>query len=144
MQITSSTIGNLYSATLSSRATTPSGNRLTDSSAQSGMDSVTLSNEARALADAEKTATDPAASLGTADDNEITTKAEAAHDVKLERRTEERVALMGMVMQGISMMCHKRSPALMRETLKSFMAQYHDEINDGRQGKTADAVHKGN
>ncbi len=64
--------------------------------------------------------------------------------VKLERRTEERVALMGMVMQGISMMCHKRSPALMRETLKSFMAQYHDEINDGRQGKTADAVHKGN
>ena len=80
MQITSSTIGNLYSATLSSRATTPSGNRLTDSSAQSGMDSVTLSNKARALADAEKTAAAPAASLGTADDNQKTTKAEAAHD----------------------------------------------------------------
>lgn len=55
--------------------------------------------------------------------------------VKLERRTEERVALMNMVLQGISMMSHKRSPALMRETLKSFMAHYKDEINDGRQGK---------
>lgn len=55
--------------------------------------------------------------------------------VKLERRTEQRVVLMNMVMQGISMMCHKRSPGLMRETLNSFMAQYHDEINDkhGRQ-----------
>lgn len=55
--------------------------------------------------------------------------------VKLERRTEERIALMNMVLQGISMMCHKRSPALMRETLRSFMAHYRDEINDGRQGK---------
>ena len=53
--------------------------------------------------------------------------------VKLERRTEERVVLMNMVMQGISMMSHKRSPALIRETLSSFMAHYHDEINDGRR-----------
>ncbi len=50
--------------------------------------------------------------------------------VKLERRTEQRVALMNMVLQGISMMCKKRSPTLMRETLNSFMAEYHDEIND--------------
>ncbi|MCX7741978.1 MAG: MotA/TolQ/ExbB proton channel family protein, partial [Tepidimonas sp.] len=34
--------------------------------------------------------------------------------VKLERRTEQRVVLMNMVLQGISMMCAKRSPSLMR------------------------------
>lgn len=53
--------------------------------------------------------------------------------VKLERRTEQRVVLMNMVMQGIAMMSNKRSPALIRETLNSFMAHYHDEINDGRR-----------
>lgn len=50
--------------------------------------------------------------------------------VKLERRTEQRIILMRMVMQGISMMCKKRSPSLMRETLKSFVASYEDEIRD--------------
>ena len=52
--------------------------------------------------------------------------------VKLERRTETRVVLMNMVLQGISMMCERRSPSLMRETLKSFMAHHEDEIFDGR------------
>jgi len=52
--------------------------------------------------------------------------------VKLERRTETRVVLMNMVLQGISMMCERRSPALMRETLKSFMVHHEDEIFDGR------------
>ncbi|MBB5319810.1 motility protein A [Marinobacter oulmenensis] len=52
--------------------------------------------------------------------------------VKLERRTEQRIILMRMVMQGISMMCRKRSPSLMRETLKSFIASYDDEIRDVR------------
>jgi chemotaxis protein MotA len=51
--------------------------------------------------------------------------------VKLERRTEQRVVLMNMVMQGIAMMTAKRSPSLMRETLKSFVAHYEDEIFDG-------------
>ena len=50
--------------------------------------------------------------------------------VKLERRTEQRVALMNMVMQGISMMSQKRRPALMRETLNTFVADYKDELND--------------
>ena len=50
--------------------------------------------------------------------------------VKLERRTEQRVALMNMVMQGISMMSQRRGPAFMRETLNSFMAEYDDELND--------------
>lgn len=56
--------------------------------------------------------------------------------VKLERRTEQRVALMNLVMQGISMMCNRRSPAYMRETLKSFIAHHDDEIRDGRPGAT--------
>jgi len=53
--------------------------------------------------------------------------------VKLERRTEQRVVLMNMVMQGIAMMTARRSPSLMRETLKSFAAHYEDEIFDGPQ-----------
>ena len=52
--------------------------------------------------------------------------------VKLERRTETRVVLMNMVLQGISMMCERRSPSLMCETLNSFMAHHEDEIFDGR------------
>jgi chemotaxis protein MotA len=52
--------------------------------------------------------------------------------VKLERRTEQRLILMNMVLEGISMMCVGRSPALMRETLKAFVAQFDDEIYDGR------------
>ncbi|MBF23611.1 MAG: chemotaxis protein MotA [Pusillimonas sp.] len=55
--------------------------------------------------------------------------------VKLERRTEERVALMNMVMQGLSMMSQKRRPAFMRETLKTFMADYEDELNDSNNGE---------
>src|SRR5690625_102200 len=49
--------------------------------------------------------------------------------VKLERRTEQRVILMNMVLQGISMMSQKRGPAVMRETLNSKMTQYRDELN---------------
>ena len=52
--------------------------------------------------------------------------------VKLERRTEQRLVLMNMILEGISMMCVGRSPSLMRETLKAFVAQYDDEINDAR------------
>lgn len=60
--------------------------------------------------------------------------------VKLERRTEQRIVLMNMVMQGISMMTAKRSPSLMRETLKSFVAHYEDEIFDGQQPKASRGV----
>jgi chemotaxis protein MotA len=50
--------------------------------------------------------------------------------LKLERRTERRVVIMNMILQGISMMARKRSPGLMRETLKAFVAHYHDELQD--------------
>lgn len=52
--------------------------------------------------------------------------------VKLERRTEQRVVLMNMIMQGVSMMAQKRSPALMQETLNSFMVRFEDEILNGK------------
>lgn len=57
--------------------------------------------------------------------------------VKLERRTEERLVLMNMIMQGISMMSAKRSPAMMRETLKSFAAVYVDEIFENAEAEPA-------
>ncbi|HEX7388255.1 MAG TPA: MotA/TolQ/ExbB proton channel family protein [Castellaniella sp.] len=53
--------------------------------------------------------------------------------VKLERRTEQRLILMNTLAQGISMMSQKRSPALMRETLKAFMAEVQDDIHERRQ-----------
>jgi len=49
--------------------------------------------------------------------------------IKLERRTEQRVMLMYMVLEGISMLGQKRNPSFIRETLKSFVAQYEDEIH---------------
>jgi chemotaxis protein MotA len=51
--------------------------------------------------------------------------------VKLERRTDQRLVVMNMVLEGISMMCAGRSPSLMRETLKAFVAQFDDEMYDG-------------
>src|SRR3546814_6209492 len=49
---------------------------------------------------------------------------------KLERRTEQRLVLMNMVLQGISMMCERRGPAMVRETLNSFMQNFEDEIRE--------------
>lgn len=50
--------------------------------------------------------------------------------LKLERRTEQRVMLMNMVVEGVMMMHEKRSPAFIREAVHSFMAQYEDELHD--------------
>lgn len=50
--------------------------------------------------------------------------------VKLERRTEERLIAMNMVLEGISLITKRRLPSFIEETLNSFMANYHDEIHD--------------
>lgn len=55
--------------------------------------------------------------------------------LKLERRTEQRVMLMNMVVEGIMMMHEKRSPAFMREAMSSFLAQYKDELHDDGESK---------
>lgn len=56
--------------------------------------------------------------------------------IKLERRTEQRLVLMNMVLQGISMMCERRGPAVVRETLNSFMEYVEDEIREQPARKT--------
>ncbi|MFP4061285.1 MAG: motility protein A [Halochromatium sp.] len=50
--------------------------------------------------------------------------------VKLERRTEERLIAMNMVLEGISLITKRRLPSFIEETLNSFMAKHHDEIRD--------------
>ena len=53
--------------------------------------------------------------------------------VKLERRTEERLIAMNMVMEGICMMSKRRPPSFIEDTLRSFAATYEDEIRDNGQ-----------
>lgn len=50
--------------------------------------------------------------------------------VKLERRTEQRVHLMDMLLQGVGMMAEKRSPAFIREALHAFATHVDDEMAD--------------
>jgi len=51
--------------------------------------------------------------------------------IKLERRTETRIMVMHMVVEGTVMLAGKRSPAFIRETLKSFIANFDDELKGG-------------
>jgi chemotaxis protein MotA len=50
--------------------------------------------------------------------------------VKLERRTEQRIMIMSMVMEGITLIADRRSPSFIRETLNSFMASYDNELEN--------------
>ena len=61
--------------------------------------------------------------------------------VKLERRTEQRVMLMNMVLEGVTFLSERRSPSFIRETLNSFMTHHDDEIRtsmllDPTEGET--------
>lgn len=49
--------------------------------------------------------------------------------IKLERATEQRVMLMTMVLEGISLLSQRRSPAVLRETLQSFVQHYDNELD---------------
>jgi chemotaxis protein MotA len=51
--------------------------------------------------------------------------------VKLERRTEQRLIAMNMVLEGVSMMSKRRPPSFIEDTLRSFAEQFDDEIRDG-------------
>jgi len=48
--------------------------------------------------------------------------------IKMERRTEKRAMIMRMIVEGTIMLAGDRSPVFIRETLKSFSAQYDDEL----------------
>jgi chemotaxis protein MotA len=50
--------------------------------------------------------------------------------IKLERRTEQRIMIMSMIMEGITLIVDRRSPSFIRETLKSFIKHYDDELRD--------------
>ncbi|WP_227370558.1 motility protein A [Halomonas sp. M20] len=65
--------------------------------------------------------------------------------VKLERRTEQRLIAMNMVLEGVSLIAKRRLPSFVEETLNSFIANYQDEIRDplepsmGNEGVTVHA-----
>jgi len=48
--------------------------------------------------------------------------------IKLERRTEKRTMIMRMIVEGAIMLASDRGPVFIRETLRSFSAQYEDEL----------------
>ena len=81
MQINSSTIGSLYSTTISPRFTaTASGSPLDRPSTGVGADVVTLSEAARSLADSERISPDSANAAKDTSSTKTPTEAEAAHD----------------------------------------------------------------
>ena len=50
--------------------------------------------------------------------------------LKQERRTEKRVMLMNMALEGVLLLKEQRSPGIVRQTLESFAADYEDELSD--------------
>ncbi len=50
--------------------------------------------------------------------------------IKLERRTEQRIMIMSMVMEGVALIAEGRNPSFIRETLSSFIAQYDNELKN--------------
>ncbi len=50
--------------------------------------------------------------------------------IKLERRTEQRIMIMSMIMEGITLIAERRNPSFVRETLSSFIAHYDDELKE--------------
>ncbi len=50
--------------------------------------------------------------------------------LKLERRTEKRVMLMNMALEGVLLVRERRLPGIIKQTLDSFAADYTDELSD--------------
>lgn len=50
--------------------------------------------------------------------------------IKLERRTEQRIMIMSMIMEGVTLIAERRTPSFIRETLNSFIAHYDDELKE--------------
>ncbi|WP_136255275.1 motility protein A [Onishia niordana] len=63
--------------------------------------------------------------------------------VKLERRTEERLVAMNMILEGVSLMSRRRLPSFIEETLKSLMATHRDELRDGLDDGLGDELEAG-
>lgn len=52
--------------------------------------------------------------------------------VKIEERTDRRVAVLSMVLEGVAMLGEKRTPSFIRETLNSFIAHYDGEFGEDK------------
>jgi len=50
--------------------------------------------------------------------------------IKLERRTEQRVMIMSMVMEGIILITDRRTPSFIRETLNSFLTHHDNDLHE--------------
>jgi len=50
--------------------------------------------------------------------------------LKLERRTEKRIMLMNMALEGVLLLRERRLPGIIKQTLDSFAADYVDELAD--------------
>lgn len=50
--------------------------------------------------------------------------------IKLERRTEQRIMIMAMVMEGITLIANRRTPSFIRETLNAFIADHENELDN--------------
>ncbi|MGM0593754.1 MAG: motility protein A [Pseudomonadota bacterium] len=48
--------------------------------------------------------------------------------IKFERRTEQRVVLMNVILEGVLLMARGHTPAYIREFLRTFIANYADEL----------------
>ena len=64
--------------------------------------------------------------------------------VKLERRTEERLIAMSMVLEGISLISKRRMPSFVEETLNSFVADFRDELRGPRSDEDDDTAEEQN
>lgn len=52
--------------------------------------------------------------------------------IKLERRTEQRIMIMSMIMEGVTLIAERRTPSFIRETLSSFIVHYDDELKESK------------
>lgn len=62
--------------------------------------------------------------------------------IKLERRTEARVVMMGMIIEGIRLISERRQPSLVKATLYSFLVQHQDELHDTGSELTDDEIYQ--
>lgn len=56
----------------------------------------------------------------------------------LEERTAQRVRTLSMVVEAVQLLAQKRTPAYIRETLYSFIAEYEDELDAPRPENDGD------
>ncbi len=62
--------------------------------------------------------------------------------IKFERRTEHRVMFMSMIMEGVIQMSRGRSPAFIREYLRTFLVHYEDELHEASAKASTDDIGK--